>query len=294
MSFMPNVIRDVVSTSRDMIAVDGVVIHTIVGYWSGGKAAHWTTDASGTIRQHRDTARQSVANLDGNPRWLAIENEDHGPAYGAWNTRDGHAVPGFTAPQREAIAHILAWVHAEHDVPLNVVPDTCRGRRGVAYHRQGISGDYSTYHYGGITPDCVRFSNQEGKVCPGDRRITELINDIIPRARALAGQEVDVSGGDLIDIEIQHMNAKTPEYFGRFIRYADLVMDMYGALVNLTATMAAQGAALAALADAVRRGEASDLTEAKMRQLLDEAVASAVIDVDVHIPGVTGIGETES
>jgi hypothetical protein len=200
MALMPGIIHDLVPTTKNMVAVDGVVVHTIVGLWSGGKAAHATNDYLGTLRQHRDTDRQSAANLDGNPRWLAIENEDRGTAYGNWNVNDGHAVPGFTDAQCEGNARWLAWVHHQHGVPLELVPDTKPGRRGIAYHRQGIDGNYAGYAYGGRVSGGVRFSSATGKVCPGDRRIYQLINIIIPRARVLAGlEEDDMNVWDLVN-----------------------------------------------------------------------------------------------
>lgn len=194
MALMPGVVHDLVATTRNMRQVDGIVIHTIVGFQSGGKAAHWTTDAGGTVRQHRDTGRQSAANLDGNGTWLAIENEDHGPAFGNWNTDDGHAVPSFTAAQCEAIATILVFVHRQHGVPLDIVPDTKPGRRGVAYHRQGINGNFNGFDFGGRVSGGVVMSASFGKVCPGDRRIHQLLDTIIPRARVLAG--LPQNGGD--------------------------------------------------------------------------------------------------
>lgn len=159
---------------------DVICVHTIVGYQAGGNAAHFTTGASGRIVQARDTHYRSAANLNGNWHVIAIENEDHGPAYGAWS---GSNVPRFTAAQAESVARILAWGHRAHNIPLALIPDSKVGRRGIAYHRQGI--------------DPWRVAGGElwtsfpGKVCPGDRRITQLINDIIPRARVLAGLEDD-------------------------------------------------------------------------------------------------------
>ncbi len=201
MALMQGITHDLVSTSANMVAIDGVVIH---------KAAHFTTDSTGAARQHRDTSRQSAANLDGNSRWLAIENEDHGPAYGAWNVQDGHQVPAFTVQQCESLAHLLLWIYRTHGVPLELVPDTLPGRRGIAYHRQGIDGDYSSYAYGGRVPGGVRFSSSIGKVCPGDRRIGQLINVIIPRARVLGGLQqeddmafTDTSQQQLSDIQLR-------------------------------------------------------------------------------------------
>jgi N-acetylmuramoyl-L-alanine amidase-like protein len=161
---------------------DIVVVHTIVGYQAGGNAAHWTTGASGRIVQARDTIYCSAANLNGNWHTLAIENEDHGPAYGSWSGSD---VPPFTAAQCEAVAKILAWCHQVHAIPLELVRDSKVGRRGVAFHRQGIDPGRVT---GGEL-----WSSSYGKVCPGDNRIRQLANQIIPRARVLAGLEDDMA-----------------------------------------------------------------------------------------------------
>lgn len=177
-----------------MSSKDIVCIHTIVGYQSGGNAAHFTTGASGKIVQARDTNYRSAANLHGNHRVIAIENEDHGPAY-QWV---GGAPPPFTPAQCEAIAKILVWCHKTHNIPLTLIPDSKPGRRGIGYHRQGIDGNF-TGPYKGRVVGGELWSSAFGKVCPGDKRIAQLINQIIPRARALAGgaQENDMEPTDL-------------------------------------------------------------------------------------------------
>ncbi|MFI7678573.1 N-acetylmuramoyl-L-alanine amidase [Actinophytocola sp. NPDC049390] len=180
---MPGVEFLGIANNGSMSTWDIVCVHTIVGYQSGGNAAHFTTGASGRIVQARDTRHRSAANLNGNWHVIAIENEDHGSAYGAWS---GSNVPRFTAAQAEAIAKILVWAHRAHGIPLTLVPDSKVGRRGIAYHRQGCD----PYRVAGGE----LWSSAYGKVCPGDRRITQLINEIIPRARALAsGTEDDMT-----------------------------------------------------------------------------------------------------
>jgi len=177
---------------------DVICVHTIVGYQSGGNAAHFTTGASGRIVQARDTHYRSAANLNGNWRVIAIENEDHGPAYGSWS---GSNVPGFTDAQSEAIAKILAWAHRAHNIPLQLVADSKIGRRGVAYHRQGID----PYRVAGGEV----WSSSRGKVCPGDIRIVQLLSEIIPRARVLAGMEDDMA---LSDDDIEKIALKVWQY----------------------------------------------------------------------------------
>lgn len=163
-----------------------VCVHTIVGN-PPAHAAHFSTAADGTIYQSRDTAWQSAANYQGNHDTIAIENDDHGPEYGVWNVNDGRAVPGFTPAQCEAIARIIVFAHQTHGIPIELCPDSRPGSRGVAYHRQGIDGNWAGYAYSGRVSGGEKWSKSGGKVCPGDRRIDQLRGIIIPRARVLAG-----------------------------------------------------------------------------------------------------------
>jgi hypothetical protein len=178
-----------------MTRYDVVCVHTIVGN-PPAHAAHFSTRADGHIFQSRDTAYRSAANYRGNHRVIAIENDDHGPEYGVWNTRDGHAVPRFTVAQVEAVAQICAWAHRTHGVPLVLCPNSLPTSRGIAYHRQGIDGNWTGYAYGGRVTGGELWSESGGKVCPGDRRIRQLIEEIIPRAREIAGLEQDLDAND--------------------------------------------------------------------------------------------------
>ena len=172
-----------------MSRYDSVCVHTIVGY-APAAAAHFSTHDTGQIDQKRDTKYQSAANLNGNYRCIAVENEDHGPEYGSWS---GSNVPPFTDDQCEAIAKILVWCYQTHGIPLVLMPDSKPTSRGVSYHRQGIDGNFSGYAYGGRVPGGELWSSAYGKVCPGDNRISQLINIIIPRARVLAGLDTGMS-----------------------------------------------------------------------------------------------------
>lgn len=159
---------------------DIVCVHTIVGY-APAQAAHFSTHADGRIDQTRDTAYRSAANLEGNHRVIAIENEDHGAAYGNWS---GNAVPPLTDAQVDAIAEILAWAHTEHGVPLQLCPDSRPGSRGLAYHRQGIDGHWSSFRFPGRVPGGETWTLSPGKVCPGDNRIAQL-PEILRRAKVI-------------------------------------------------------------------------------------------------------------
>lgn len=199
--------------SRPMTRYDVVCIHTIVGN-PPAHAAHFSTRADGLIYQSRDTALRSGANLDGNHRVIAVENDDQGPEFGDWNESDGRAVPGFTAAQVEAVARICAWAHRTHDIPLVPCPDSRPTSRGIAYHRQGIDGNWAGYAYGGRVSGGELWTESRGKVCPGDRRITQLLTEIIPRAQELANPvdlpSVDVSEEDDVKISFVHGDGARP------------------------------------------------------------------------------------
>ena len=186
MSRMPGAVSQGEHGSEAISRHDIVCVHTIVGT-APAHAAHFSTAANGTIHQSRDTKFKSAANLNGNHRVIAIENEDRGPAFGDWNIHDGHAVPALTTKQVEAIAKILAWAHKEHGVPLQLCPDSKPTSKGLAYHRQGIDGNFGPFKHPGRVSGGEHWSESFGKVCPGDRRIDQL-PAILKRARELVVQ----------------------------------------------------------------------------------------------------------
>jgi hypothetical protein len=187
MAVMPGVdFRPVVGArAARMRRYDVVCLHTIVGN-PPAAAAHFSTRADGHIYQSRDTQFQGAANADGNHRVISIENDDSGPEFGPWDTKNGHAVPAFTPRQVEAIARICAWAHHTHGIPLVRCPDSRPGSRGIGYHRLGVPGNFGSYAFGGIVPGGEVWTDFRGKVCPGDARIAQL-PQIIKRARVIAG-----------------------------------------------------------------------------------------------------------
>jgi hypothetical protein len=160
------------SPRNPMSRYDIVCVHTIVGH-APAHAAHFSTHDNGRIDQSRDTKFRSAANLDGNYRVIAIENED--------GARD---VP-LTDAQITACAKILAWAHKVHGVPLQLCPNSKPGSRGLAYHRQGIDGNFGGYRYPGRVSGGEKWSSVFGKTCPRDSRIAQ-IPEILRRAKLIA------------------------------------------------------------------------------------------------------------
>jgi hypothetical protein len=204
-----------------MTRYDVVCLHTIVGY-APAHAAHFSTHHDGAIDQSRDTVYRSAANLDGNYRVIAIENEDHGPAFGSWS---GSNVPPFTAAQIEANAKICAWAYKTHGIPLVACPNSKPGSRGIAYHRQGIDGNFGSYDYGGRVAGGEVWTKHYGKVCPGDRRISQ-IPQIIKRARVLAGLEED----DMQLSDRVKLTDKQSQYFNGLESISVKGLLVYGAM----------------------------------------------------------------
>ena len=171
------------SPKRLMSRYDIVCVHTIVGY-APAHAAHFSVKKDGTILQSRDTKYQSAANLDGNPRVIAIENEDA--------AKD---VP-LSTEQVVSNARILAWVHKTHGTPLQMAPNSRPASRGLAYHRQGVDGNFGGYAYPGRVSGGEKWSTSFGKVCPRDKRIAQL-PEILRRAKAIANPPVEMVTSDV-------------------------------------------------------------------------------------------------
>lgn len=145
----------------------GVVLHVndadsgdLYGWITGGSSdmsCHFQVLKDGTIYQYIDTQFSSWCQANGNDDYLSIETS-------------GFPNEPLTAQQVTACASILAFVHAEHGIPL-VVTDSV-GQRGFIAHGDGGAA------WGGHT------------ACPGDLRKaqrTQILN--------LAGSGESTSSG---------------------------------------------------------------------------------------------------
>lgn len=179
-----------------------VIFHTIVGH-DPAPAAHFSLGGYGELTQNRDTLYQSAACLDGNPRALACETEDLGAPFPTWDTNNGHEVPAWSDPQLDRAVEVCVWAYHTHGVPLQLAADSKTGSAGIAYHRQGIDSDnnFAGFAYGGRVSGGEHWSTSKGKVCPGDRRIKQLIEIVIPRARVAAGLDNDMTAEDTANIK---------------------------------------------------------------------------------------------
>lgn len=279
-----------------MARYDLVVIHTMVGSLTGtdgyfrkltnGVNSHFGTGGGGEIWQWVDTAVRSGANGAGNHRAITIENADMGPGFGAWNTRDGNAVPAFTPQQIEANAQICAWAHRVHGVPL-VLADTSRpSARGIGFHRLGVNPHR--------VPDGELWSSSYGKTCPAPRRIAQ-IPQILARAKQIVGGPVTILPAPkpaplpeedmpFKPEEIRSLasdgvaNRIITESGGKPVHTWEILRDLYHG-------QKAENAAVAALTKLV--AQQNGLTVEDVRRVVSEEIAKGV-DVDVTVaPGTS-------
>lgn len=141
---------------------------------SGNPYSHFGTGGDGSVWQWQELDFRAASDLDGNPYCISIENEDTGTLFPVWSGSD---VPRFTPAQAESLAQLIAWLCTRFGLPTNLIPNSIYGQTGVGYHRLGVD----PYR----VPNGVKWSNAYGKACPGDRRIAQLRDEIMPRVRAL-------------------------------------------------------------------------------------------------------------
>lgn len=149
------------SPQTPMARYDIYCVHTIVGF-APAHAAHFSTWMDGRLGQSRDTKFRSAANLFGNHRVIACENED------------GARVVPLTDAQIVANGKAYHWCHETHGIPLEMCPNSRPESRGLAYHRQGIDGNFGTFDFPGRVPGGEVWSESFGKICPMDVRIRQL------------------------------------------------------------------------------------------------------------------------
>lgn len=156
-----------------------ITVHTMVwdlanceAYFrrAGNPYSHLGTGPNGELRQWQDLRYRAASCKDGNPFSISIENADTGPGYAKWSGSD---VPAFTDAQADTLVVTLSWLCHRFGLPKAAIGSSCPHERGIGWHRLGVDPWRNT--------TCgLRWSSARGKVCPGDRRIHQLLHEIIP------------------------------------------------------------------------------------------------------------------
>lgn len=174
----------------------------------------------GHVVQWVDTAIRANANLDGSPEIVSIETSDGAK----------RPLPPWSEKQLDALVKVGAWVCEKHDIPPVLINGTKPGTRGIGYHRQGVVKKPDRVAKGWPLDQWrvdggVRWSGAVGKECPGDARIKQLVNIVIPRIKAeLEGKqkewwEMPIPKEDLKKIAeaVRDVNADPAEQNGNSI-----------------------------------------------------------------------------
>lgn len=171
--------------SKTLLDPRWITVHTMV--WdlascehyfrqAGRPYSHFGTGPEGELRQWQDLRFRAASCLEGNPYSISWENADTGPGYPRWSGTD---VPDFTDAQAETLIVGLSWCCHRFGIPKSAIATSCPHERGIGWHRLGVDPWRNT--------SCgLRWSSHRGKVCPGDRRIHQLVHEIIPAVSAPA------------------------------------------------------------------------------------------------------------
>lgn len=218
-----------------------VTVHTMVGTLAGSEAwftpagrpySHFGVGGDGRIRQWQDLRYRAASDRDGNPYSISIECEDHGDMFPSWS---GSNVPMFTAKQADSLEVLLAWLCHRFGLPASAIGSSCPHERGIGWHRFGIDPWRN--------PNCLSWSSSRGKACPGDNRIAQLRDEIIPNVSspeddmptiaefneaAKAGQLDDFfkRGGTILRDVTQLARADQASGIAALIRGLDLDVDV--------------------------------------------------------------------
>lgn len=230
-------------------------------YRSGGIESHGHIPLDGELFQYRNTGYEADANLKANSfykdgkRYGYLSFETQGYGRGLW-----------TPAQLRKMKMVMEWGHEEHGIPLRV----CRNPQdpGIGYHT--LFGAPSAW-----TP--------VAKSCPGPDRKKQFHNTIVPWLEAGGGQEDDMSWNE--EFDAWHPGDKDPgdkmsaaQQLNQARGYAQEAFkearsaDKYARRANAKAGRIEN--ALKALATGM---------EPAVRKAVEDALAEAVIDVDVNV-----------
>lgn len=172
MAIMPGALTDhmMKGYTTPIERYDGVVLHVAVSEaaypsYAPGTVAHFYIRRDGTICQQIDTRYRAGTAYEGNKRLIGVETQG--------GVKNPNSEP-WTEPQIKALARLCAWANDTHGIPLVAMPNSKPTSRGIAYHRQGIDGNFGRYAYPGRVNGGELWSHSTGKICPGDAKIGQI------------------------------------------------------------------------------------------------------------------------
>ncbi|MFD0265194.1 N-acetylmuramoyl-L-alanine amidase [Streptomyces sp. NPDC127106] len=242
-------------------------------YWRDGTNldSHFGQSYDGSLAQYIGTETRADAN------YLANRRPDGSGAVSIETASNSDHTDPWTDAQVEGLIRLGVWMHQRHGIPLRI----CRTASdpGYGYHR--LHADWSV----------------GGTACPGDARVAQFKNVIFPAIVARAtGQAPDPSEEDDMPLTQADINAVATAVWNHTETNANTGEPVYmGAVmawmdkVHVTQTdkilrqLAATQAAVTALA--TQLGQVHGVDTATVVAAVRQAVAEAVIHVDIDVTG---------
>jgi hypothetical protein len=168
-----------------------ICIHTMEGTIEGAEQrwkttpfeAHFGVAMDGRVWQWRDTSIQADSQFKGNDYCISIETEDKGLVETRW-----------TDIQFQRLVELITWIGEQHDIPFRMVKTT--DERGIGFHRQ--------------FPEW----NKSAHTCPGDTRLAQLKNELIP---ALGDPHMSAADVEALKKHINQKVGAVPEALTKHI-----------------------------------------------------------------------------
>jgi hypothetical protein len=127
--------------------------------------------------------------------WATAAGNTTLPAFESQGGVNGAQTEPWTGNQIELAAQILAHLHKTEGTPLQLMPNSLPGSKGLAPHRWGIS---PWRVLGGEV-----WSSSNGKVCPGDAKVAQLPLIVLRAAAIVHGSPTPTVQEDEMAL-IQH------------------------------------------------------------------------------------------
>jgi hypothetical protein len=264
--------RSTKALQKDILCWHTMVSTSMAGTWgyfntgAGGRGVYshgllgggWGTDLrdglDGVCWQAQDTDLRAASNLDGNWRVIAFETADNA----------ARPIQPWTPKQCAKIVEVCVEANQVDGIPLQIIPDSRIGRRGIAYHRLGCD----PYRVSGGE----LWSSAYGKDCPTDPRIKQLPALVDQARRIVAGQpeEDDVTPDEVKAAvrEVLHLPDSGLAVPGGQVdngRLAQMLVGNIGLTYN--AVNAVKGAVAAVKADTSVQGDDEAKILAKLAEL---------------------------
>lgn len=261
------------SDSQPAIRPTQFIVHSIIAPWTAKRVYEYWRDSTnleshfglgyeGDLGQFIGTETRADANYQANRRpdgtgAVSIETASNLQGSDPW-----------TAAQVEELIKLGVWLHKTHGIPLRI----CRTHddKGFGYHR--------------LHPEWA----VDGTDCPGDARVKQFKEVVFPGIVARATGTPTTPPEEAPDMDatqakqLAEVHKVLVPYMGWQYKGAGTV-DAWGLLTNLSSQVAAQTAAIKALAGQLGH----DVDTATVVAAVEKAIADAVVKVSVDVTGPT-------